>query len=100
MTEGFLLRESLRDKLFSHYDAVILDEVHERNIELDILLALLSKAVKLRRAAHFKLVLMSATIDISKFQAYFESSGYISIPGKQYKVALHYLAAPTEHDSF
>lgn len=74
LTEGMLLQEMLRDSTFSQYSCVIVDEVHERNLNVDLLLGFLKQLVhgksERRRKMPLKLVVMSATADvvgISKF---------------------------------
>ena len=66
MTDGMLLREALLDKLLSSYHLLILDEVHERSVNSDVLLALV-KEIAQQRKGDLKLVVMSATLDSTKF---------------------------------
>jgi len=71
MTEGLLLREALQDKTLSKYKLVIVDEAHERTVHTDVLLGLLKQVLKLR-SQDFRLLVMSATLDVDKFVNYFE----------------------------
>lgn len=69
VTEGILLRALASDPLLNQYDVAIIDEVHERHLNTDFLLALL-RALMLRRPT-FRIVLMSATINQAAYSAYF-----------------------------
>ncbi|KAL3112832.1 hypothetical protein niasHT_019158 [Heterodera trifolii] len=89
LTEGVLLRQMVDDPGLQRYDVVILDEVHERNISGDLLVALLRSACQ--RRSDLKLVLMSATINIDLFQGYFPEAPVISVPGRLYPIELRYM---------
>jgi HrpA-like RNA helicase len=69
VTDGMLLREAILDSSLKLYSVVILDEVHERSVNSDVLMALLKQIAADR--PDFKLVVMSATIDLPKFMNYF-----------------------------
>ena len=69
VTDGMLLREEILDSSLKLYSVVILDEVHERSVNSDVLMALLKQIAADR--PDFKLVVMSATIDLPKFMNYF-----------------------------
>lgn len=78
LTEGSLLQEMLRDPLLGAYDCVILDEVHERSVDCDLLLGYLKRIVsspKLRRSKNLeplRVVIMSATANVEELYDFFE----------------------------
>lgn len=103
MTDGILLREMMSDFLLTKYSAIIIDEAHERNINTDILIGMLSRLLKLRRKFHekdkdrykpLKLVIMSATLRVSDFaqnEALFKvPPPVLTIKARQYPVSVHF----------
>ena len=103
MTDGVLLREMMSDFMLSKYSCLIIDEAHERNINTDILIGMLSRVLKLRRQYHnkdltkykpLKLIIMSATLRVSDFS---ENTALFSVPppilkvdARQYPVSVHF----------
>ena len=76
-TDGTIVARLLKDPLLSDFDAVIIDEAHERKVQIDFLLYLLRNVVKNR--PEFKLVIMSATINEEIFKSYFVEEKFITI---------------------
>ena len=69
MTDGILLAEAQGDKYLNEYDTLIIDEAHERSLNIDFILGMLRGMLKIRK--DFKLIITSATIDTEKFSACF-----------------------------
>ncbi|KAI7951995.1 hypothetical protein MJO28_007679 [Puccinia striiformis f. sp. tritici] len=92
MTDDMLLREALHDNTFSLYSTLILDEAHERTLATDILMGLLKDAAK--RRPDLKIIVMSATLDATKFQNYFNSAPLLKVPGRTFPVETSYTSEP------
>ncbi|KAK0739744.1 P-loop containing nucleoside triphosphate hydrolase protein [Apiosordaria backusii] len=109
MTDGVLLREAAQDFALRKYSAIIIDEAHERSVNTDILIAMLSRVVKLRAelakedpsTKPLKLIIMSATLRVEEFTqntALFETPPrVIDVEGRQHEVTIHF-AKKTRHD--
>ncbi|CAI6087868.1 unnamed protein product [Clonostachys chloroleuca] len=93
MTDGLLLSEASRDRNFSAYSCIIIDEAHERTLNTDLLMALLKMATS--RRSCLKVVIMSATLNVEKIQSYFPGAATFEIPGKVHPVEIHYLSDST-----
>ncbi|OKY74826.1 MAG: ATP-dependent RNA helicase HrpA [Desulfobulbaceae bacterium DB1] len=89
MTDGILLAESQGDPLLRAYDTIIIDEAHERSLNIDFLLGILKKL--LHRRTDLKLIITSATIDTEKFSRAFGNAPVIEVSGRAYPVQIRYL---------
>ncbi|HEX6420274.1 MAG TPA: ATP-dependent RNA helicase HrpA [Acidimicrobiales bacterium] len=93
MTDGILLAEMQRDRLLRAYDTLIVDEAHERSLNIDFLLGYLTDL--LPRRPDLKLVVTSATIDTARFAAHFDAP-VVEVSGRTYPVDVRY--RPLESD--
>ncbi|CAK5072992.1 unnamed protein product [Meloidogyne enterolobii] len=90
-TEGILLREAQHDARLKRYSTIIVDEVHERTINMDVLLYILKQAQTNRKEkdeAPLRLILMSATMNLQKLQKYFHKAEAYYVRGRQHVVKL------------
>lgn len=94
MTEGVLLRETLRESELDSYSCVIMDEAHERSVNTDVLFGILKKVVARRR--DFRLIVTSATLNAEKFSAFFGSVPIFKIPGRTFPVEEVWAKSPIE----
>jgi len=92
VTDGMLLREAILDPGLSNYAVVILDEVHERSVNSDVLMALLKQICS--QNLRFKLVVMSATLDLPKFMSYFNSKATVVVEGRTYPIQVFNTMTP------
>ena len=88
MTDGILLAEIARDRDLRQYDTLIIDEAHERSLNIDFLLGYMKRLLKKR--PDLKLIITSATIDVVRFAEHF-SAPVISVEGRSYTVDIQYL---------
>jgi ATP-dependent helicase HrpA len=88
MTDGILLAEIQRDRLLRRYDTVIVDEAHERSLNIDFLLGYLRRL--LPRRPDLKLIVTSATIDTERFSHHFDDAPVIEVSGRTYPVDVRY----------
>ena len=85
VTDGVLIRECLQDPDLTGYTIVMLDEVHERTLDTDVLLALAKQAVH-RRAENMRLIVTSATLNIDQFANYFDNCPVLQIATRAFNV--------------
>lgn len=95
MTDGILLSEIEQDKWLLAYDCLIIDEAHERSLNIDFLLGYLKKLLLKRH--DLKVIVTSATIDVERFAKFFNDAPLITIEGRTYPVSVHYLPAMREN---
>jgi len=88
MTDGILLAEIHSDRELRAYDTIIVDEAHERSLNIDFLLGYLKRLSKLR--PDLKMVITSATIDTQRFSAFFDGAPVIEVSGRTYPVEVRY----------
>src|SRR5512143_3332812 len=88
MTDGILLAESQGDPLLSRYDTLIIDEAHERSLNIDFLLGYLKTLVE--RRSDLRVVITSATIDAERFSKHFNEAPVIEVSGRLYPVEIRW----------
>ncbi|MGB2281039.1 MAG: helicase-related protein, partial [Pseudomonadales bacterium] len=88
MTDGILLAETRHDPDLLRYDTIIVDEAHERSLNIDFLLGYLKQL--LARRADLKLIITSATIDVERFAKHFNNAPVVEVSGRTYPVDTWY----------
>src|SRR5687767_9369235 len=88
MTDGVLLAEIAHDRMLRQYDTIILDEAHERSLNIDFLLGYLAQLLPKR--PDLKLVITSATIDVERVAAHFSGAPVVEVSGRTYPVEVRY----------
>ncbi len=96
MTDGILLAETQQDRFLRRYDTLIVDEAHERSLNIDFILGLLRRLVRQRN--DLKLIITSATIDTEKFSQAFDQAPVIEVSGRMYPVETSYIPLVTEEE--
>ncbi|MDR2861068.1 MAG: ATP-dependent RNA helicase HrpA, partial [Syntrophobacterales bacterium] len=94
MTDGVLLAETQRDPLLLQYDTIIVDEAHERSVNIDFILGLLRTILKKRK--DLKVIITSATLDTENFSQAFNKAPVIHVSGRLYHVDLLYQPLDTD----
>jgi HrpA-like RNA helicase len=97
MTDGILLKELESDRKLRRYDTLIIDEAHERSLNIDLLLGVLKQLVPQR--PELRLIVTSATIDPGKFAAFFGGAPVIEVSGRSYPVEVRYRPLIASRDS-
>lgn len=95
MTDGILLAEIQQDRFLNQYDTLIIDEAHERSLNIDFLLGYLKQL--LPRRPDLKVIITSATIDPQRFSAHFNQAPVIEVSGRTYPVEVRY-RSPLDND--
>ena len=88
MTDGILLQEFRRDRLFRQYSAIVIDEAHERSLNIDILLGIFKTVLQAR--PEFKLIVASATLDAKLFEEFYDNSCVLEAEGRTFPVDVEY----------
>ncbi|MDO8988454.1 MAG: ATP-dependent RNA helicase HrpA, partial [Sideroxyarcus sp.] len=88
MTDGILLAEIHHDPLLRNYDTIIIDEAHERSLNIDFLLGYLKRL--LPRRTDLKLIITSATLDAERFAKHFSGAPVLQVTGRTYPVEVRY----------
>lgn len=96
MTDGILLAEIQQDPLLLKYEVLIIDEAHERSLNIDFLLGYLKQLLKKR--SNLKIIVTSATIDLEKFSKHFHNAPIIEVSGRTFPVEINYLPWNEDHD--
>ncbi|MGN6188063.1 MAG: ATP-dependent RNA helicase HrpA, partial [Conexibacter sp.] len=97
MTDGLLLAEIQHDRLLRRYDTIIVDEAHERSLNIDFLLGVLKRI--LPRRPELKLIVTSATIDPERLSRHFDDAPVVEVSGRTYPVEVRYRPVPdAEHE--
>lgn len=89
MTDGILLAETRRDPLLRSYDTIIVDEAHERSLNIDFLLGILKRILSKRK--DLKVIVSSATLDANLFSKFFNDAPALAIPGRLFPITMRYL---------
>ena len=88
MTDGLLLNEIQSDRLLSRYEAIIIDEAHERSLNVDLLIGYMKRL--LARRDDLKVIITSATIDVDAFSRHFDDAPIVEVSGRGFPVDIEY----------
>ena len=91
MTDGILLAETQGDRSLRQYDTLIIDEAHERSLNIDFLLGYLNRLLERRR--DLRVVISSATLDAGRFSDFYGNAPVVEVEGRTYPVEDHFLPA-------
>ncbi len=96
MTDGILLAELQQDRKLLRYDTLIIDEAHERSLNIDFILGYLKQLLPQR--PDLKVIITSATIDVQRFSEHFNNAPVIEVSGRMYPVEVRYRPVEYEHE--
>lgn len=102
LTDGMMVREAMTDEDLSDYSVIILDEVHERSVSTDVLLGVARRAQNIRKhkgLPPLKLIIMSATMDVDKFEKYYKAP-VIYLEGRQYPIKMFHAIKSQDEYAF
>ncbi|MFP6807386.1 MAG: ATP-dependent RNA helicase HrpA [Pseudomonadales bacterium] len=88
MTDGILLAETSHDRFLENYDTLIIDEAHERSLNIDFLMGYIKRILPKR--PDLKVIITSATIDLDRFSRHFNNAPIVEVSGRTYPVEVHY----------
>src|ERR1700728_657409 len=96
MTDGLLLAALTSDPLLQRYDTVIVDEAHERTLNVDLLLGVLKRL--LPRRPDLKVIVTSATLDVERISRFFDGAPIITVSGRNHPIEVRYREAPDDEE--
>jgi ATP-dependent helicase HrpA len=96
MTDGLLLAELSQDPLLSRYDTVIVDEAHERSLNVDLLLGVLKRLLPLR--PDLKVIVTSATLAVERVSRFFDDAPIVRVSGRSHPIEVRYVASEDAED--
>ena len=88
MTDGLLLADISRDPLLRRYDTVIIDEAHERTLNVDLLMGVIKRI--LPRRPDLKLIVTSATLDVARVASFFDDAPIVTVSGRNHPIEVRY----------
>nr|WP_171407577.1 ATP-dependent RNA helicase HrpA [Acinetobacter tianfuensis] len=88
MTDGILLAELANDRFLNKYDTIIIDEAHERSLNIDFIMGYLKQLLPRRK--DLKVIITSATLDVNRFSNYFNGAPIFEVEGRSFPVELRY----------
>src|ERR1700731_4443083 len=94
MTDGLLLAELTSDPLLRRYDTVIVDEAHERTLNVDLLMGVLKRL--LPRRPDLKVIVTSATLDVERISRFFDDAPIITVSGRAHPIEVRYRETPDD----
>jgi ATP-dependent helicase HrpA len=94
MTDGLLLAELASDPLLRRYDTIIVDEAHERTLNVDLLMGVLKRL--LPRRPDLKVIVTSATLDVERISRFFDDAPIITVSGRNHPIEVRYSETPED----